>query len=103
MHTIPILHASQAFPFIKFLSQAGCPTHKLLKKASLPEKLAELCDGFIAEQQLWELLEIASRDEGMEQFGLDVGQTNCQGAILCKCFTFYSAIYLLDRHAAQPI
>lgn len=73
MHSIPIIHTSQVFPFIQFLNRAGCPLQKLLKKAHLPQQLVEPCEGYIAERQLWELLDIAAEDEGNDQLGLDVG------------------------------
>lgn len=70
MQAIPLLHATQAYPFIEFLNQAGCNTHKLSKKASLPGRLTESCGGYITEGQLWELLDIAARDEDIDHFGL---------------------------------
>lgn len=75
MDHIPLLHSSQTFPFIEFLEKNGCPTERLLQQARLPLALLDRADGYIPEKQLWRLLDITSRSECLNDFGLRVGQS----------------------------
>jgi len=74
MNSIPLIHTSQALPFIEFLEKNGCPTERLLNKAKLPLALLDRVDGYIAEQQLWKLLDVVAKSEGLTDFGLRVGK-----------------------------
>ena len=74
MDSIPIVTTRQALPFTDFLDKAGAPTPRLLEKAGLPVRLLDRTDGYIAEIKLWEYLDIADRDQGLEHFGLEVGK-----------------------------
>ena len=69
MKNIALIHASQTLPFIEFLENNGCPTERLLQKAKLPLALLDRVDGYIPEQQLWQLLDVVSRREGINDFG----------------------------------
>lgn len=72
MSHIPLIRASQLFPFLKFLNQIGSPTEKLLKQARIPEFKIEQSNSLIPEYSIWSLIEQAARFEGIEDFGLQV-------------------------------
>ncbi len=93
MKNIALIHASQTLPFIEFLENNGCPTARLLQKAKLPLALLDRVDGYIPEQQLWQLLDVVSRSEGINDFGLRVGADIDIHALLDG---------LLPRLALQP-
>ena len=93
MKNIALIHASQTLPFIEFLENNGCPTERLLQKAKLPLALLDRVDGYIPEQQLWQLLDVVSRREGINDFGMRVGADIDIHALLDG---------LLSRLALQP-
>lgn len=107
MHPIPTVHTSQAYPFIHFLIQAGCPVHRFLKKTRLPAKMIEPSNAYIAEQKLWELLDVAADNEGIEHFGLEVGLSTHLEELgdltkgLCEQTTFYSMLNMFCAAARK--
>ena len=73
MSPIPLIRASQLFPFLEFLNQIGSPTKKLLKQVDLPRFTVEQSNNLIPEYSVWLFLEQAASFEGIEDFGLQVG------------------------------
>jgi len=51
------------------------PTARLLGKTGLPSRLLDRGDGYIAEGKLWEFIEIAALDQGVDYFGLEVDES----------------------------
>ena len=72
MSPIPLIRASQLFPFLKFLNQIGSLTGKLLKQVDLPRFKVEQSNSLIPEYSVWLLIEQAAQFEGIEDFGLQV-------------------------------
>ena len=72
MSNIPLIRASQLFPFLKFLNQIGSPTEKLLRRVDLPWFKVEQSNSLIPEYSVWLLIEHAAKFEGIEDFGLQV-------------------------------
>ncbi len=72
MSNIPLIRASQLFPFLKFLNRIGSPTDKLLKKLDLPRFKVEQSNSLIPEYSVWLLIEQVAQFEGIEDFGLQV-------------------------------
>ncbi len=73
MDKIALLQSEQAFPFIDYMTSAGMPAANYLEQAKLPVSLLKHETGLIVERQLWELLDIVSEQEGLHDFGLQVG------------------------------
>ena len=73
MSSIPLIRASQLFPFLNFLNQIGSPTTKLLRQVNLPWFSVEQSNSLIPEYSVWLFIEQAAKFERIEDFGLQVG------------------------------
>ena len=73
MDKMALLRTEQAFPFVDYMMSAGMPVEKYLEQAGLPLSLVDHSDGVILEKQLWQLLDIVSEQEDLQDFGLRVG------------------------------
>lgn len=73
MNNAALIKTEQAFPFIDYMVSKGMPVVHYLEQVRLPLSLLDHADGLILEQQLWQLLEDVSKQEGLHDFGLRVG------------------------------
>lgn len=72
--SIPLLRARQARPFIDLLHEVGAPVAKLLESVRLPGRMLDDPDCFVPEYGVWQLNDIAVQRQGIDLFGLRVGQ-----------------------------
>ncbi len=73
METIPLVKASLALPFVKFLDQIGAPTERYLDPVHLPIDVFYNLNTLIPLHQACTFLELAARREG-EALAILVGQ-----------------------------
>jgi len=73
METIPLVKASLALPFVKFLDQIGAPTERYLDQVHLPMDVFYDLNTLIPFHQACTFLELAAHKEG-ESLAILVGQ-----------------------------
>ena len=75
METIPLVKASLALPFVKFLDQSGAPTERYLDQVHLPIDIFYDLNTLIPLHQACAFLELAAQREGEELAILVAQQT----------------------------
>jgi AraC-like DNA-binding protein len=70
---VPLCRASQVLPFSSWLEKHGGPAFFLLRSVGLPSQPEEIANRWIAELPIWRLCEVATRSQGIADFGLRVG------------------------------
>ncbi len=102
-HAIPLTRVSAILPFIKFLDQIGSPTERLLQQAKVPIFALEDPEALIPLHQCCAFVEQAARLEGIENFGILVGQRTqiadlgIFGHLLCQSLTLYELLTTLEQ------
>lgn len=102
-HAIPLTRASAILPFVKFLDQIGSPTERLLKQAKVPIFALEDPEALLPLRQTCVFVEQAARLEGIENFGILVGQRTqiadlgIFGRLLCQSLTLYELLTTLEK------
>lgn len=66
---IPLIKSSHIQPFISVLTNIGSPVNSLLNKANLSTEISEEPSKLVSEINVWKFLHIASKTQGIEQFG----------------------------------
>jgi AraC-like DNA-binding protein len=102
-NAIPLVRASAFLPFVKFLDQIGSPTEQLLQQAKVPIFALEDPEALIPLYQIFAFIEQAARLEGIENFGILVGQKTqivdlgIFGHLLCQSLTLYELLTTLEQ------
>lgn len=109
MNSLPTVHTSFVHPYVDYLTRNGCPVHRYLRMAKLPEGLLDLTDGFVSERYLYQLLNIAAHREGIDDFGLQVAQTvpiealGELGEQMATMPTLYASLDLFCRKICEEV
>jgi AraC-like DNA-binding protein len=102
-NAIPLVRASAVLPFVKFLDQIGSPTEQLLQQAKVPIFALEDPEALIPLYQIFAFIERAARLEGIENFGILVGQKTqivdlgLFGHLLCQSSTLYELLTTIEQ------
>ena len=73
MTAVPLCRASQIEPFSSWLEDQGVPARPILKAVGLPTEPLEIANRWVAELPIWRFCDVATRSQGIEDFGLRVG------------------------------
>jgi AraC-like DNA-binding protein len=101
--TIPFVRANVFAPFIGFLDTIGAPIERRLQQARLPSSLLEDGEALVPVVSGYRFLEVATRHEQLDDFGLVVGQRSsafelgAYGAVLQGATTVYEYLQLGTR------
>jgi AraC-like DNA-binding protein len=101
--TIPFVRANVFAPFIGFLDAIGSPVERRLQQARLPLSLLEDGEALVPVVSAYRFLEVATRHEQIDDFGLVVGQRSsafelgAYGAALQGATTVYEYLQLGTR------
>jgi AraC-like DNA-binding protein len=74
MKPIPSFRAAHLMPYIDFLLEVGAPVERGLRRAKLPTQLREHPDAYLPQIPTLSFLKEISRNEGIEDFGVQVLQ-----------------------------
>jgi len=74
MNTVPLAHIAIVKPVYEFLLENYLPAHRYLRAVNISPELVELGNGVIAKKQLYQLLNLVSGKEGLEDFGFRFGK-----------------------------
>lgn len=102
-HAIPLTRVSAILPFVKFLDQIGSPTERLLQQAKVPIFALEDPEALLPLHQSCAFVEQAARLEGIENFGILVGQKTqiadlgIFGHLLCQSLTLYELLTTIEQ------
>jgi AraC-like DNA-binding protein len=102
-HAIPLIRVSAILPFVRFLDQIGSPTERLLQQAKVPIFALEDPEALIPLHQSCAFVDQAGRLEGIENFGILVGQKTqiadlgLFGHLLCQSLTLYELLTTLEQ------
>ena len=97
---IPFTRANALAPFVDFLDEIGVPTDRLLRRARIPAKLLEEPEGLVPLYPAYRLIELAARQEYLEDLGIVVGrrasafELGAYGVALQGASTVYQYIQL---------
>jgi len=95
---VPLLRVSALIPFVDFLHKLGTPTEKLLRQCKLPIFALDEPNLLISRHQVFDFLNKAASQEGIENLGLLVGEKTpieslgILGKLTCQSLTLYDAI-----------
>ncbi len=98
---IPLIRANVMHGVIALLQHLNAPTERLLTEVKLPPFVLQEPEVLLPLRQVLHFIEHAARAEGIEHFGLLVGQKTqianlgALGRILCQSLTLHNAIHTL--------
>lgn len=103
MTAIYLARTSLLLPFIRFLNQIGAPTERLLNQAKISPLLLDNPEALLPTYLMFRFVEQAAHQEGIDGFGLIVGQTTqilelgLFGHLLCHSLTLFDLLQTLER------
>jgi AraC-like DNA-binding protein len=103
MKAIPLIRVNTILPFVTFLDRIGTLTESLLRQAKLPTFSSEDAETLIPRDRALDFIGRSSRQEGIENLGLLVGQQismanlGAFGRLVCQSLTLYDALSAIVR------